>query len=85
LGVTIRVESSISAIEVREERGEERALEDPLLKGQAPGFPAVFQSIVEEKLALGVVAELESWGKRLSKIEFLPLEKLDAPRLCFLE
>ena len=81
----VRVESSISSIEVREESGDERALEDPLLKVQAANFPAVFQSMKLEKLALGVVAELDCFGKILSKAEFLPLVTLEVPRLGFLE
>ena len=83
LGVTVNVESSISLMDVREERGEERALEEPLLKGQKVAFPAVFQSMTHGGAALGEVAELEGRGKTLSKVEFFPLETLEVPRLCF--
>lgn len=81
--MTVKVESSISAMEVREESGDERALEDALLKGQKVGFPAVFQSMAYGRSALGVVIELDGRGNILSKVEFPPLEKLELLKLCF--
>lgn len=76
--------SSISAIEGREESGDERDVR-PLLEGENVNRGGKIQSRPASRPALGVVAELESGWKRSSKVESFSLVELEPCKLDELE